>query len=755
MEETVDVWQIESEPMLQELLATLTPREAQVLYHVCHGWSHAEIARHFWVKKGTVDEYMGTVLRKLNVANADGFTNRTRIQLFTRLAPQIMTELVRLEYIPPEQQTLSPPPLLEETDEPVLISAETADFTLAEPAQDESELSPETHQLVQAILDAVQDDTYRRRLTAPPLDNPRDLPVRIVPGSAHMDVIEGTYRRPDRFPALLLLLLPVVGLLLGWVIWGRDDPGLAQIPLETSAYPEPGPPTDPRLTQSPSTVSTSPDPAAPDSVPPTASTTPESAIAGCDTGQQAPPEEFRLLPAEGVSAFTVANTSGAVSSNKARSLTINEQGLWIGYFPDGTRNGGLALYDRQRWYPCPLPGLTGEVAINALASGPNGVLWVGTEHDGLFMLRNGQWRHFTEADGLPSKDIYGLTVDAAGDLWVATWLGVAKYDGSRWTVPYTTANDTIYSDHAHAVAFTSEGEVWVGQITAGVSHLRAGEWLHYTAATGEISSDQVRALLVRPESPTGESVWIATLGGGVTRYFAGKWTTFGLADGLPSLDAEGLAVDGWGRVWVTTRGGVAFYDGQRWKPYHTLPSLAVAIGPLCQGCPFDNDHVWTGTANMGLTHSRLPLTDAGVTVQSICFEEPGTRRQLCPPLERSADGSVITTTYPLTVTAGSEVLPFVTVQPLPGYQLKQERGDMLLNRAPDEAGRLGAHLNIGVVGTVEPGQPYTFVDRDYPLRIPEGVDTANPPISVWQVWYYTRLVGPEIRIRLPVTRSTP
>ena len=38
----------------------------------------------------------------------------------------------------------------------------------------------------------------------------------------------------------------------------------------------------------------------------------------------------RFLPSEGVSAFTTANTGGAVLNDKIRALTIDSRGLWIG-----------------------------------------------------------------------------------------------------------------------------------------------------------------------------------------------------------------------------------------------------------------------------------------------------------------------------------------------------------------------------------------------------------------------------------------
>jgi len=58
--------------------------------------------------------------------------------------------------------------------------------------------------------------------------------------------------------------------------------------------------------------------------------------------------------------------------------------------------------------------------VMALAAGPDGSVWVGTEGRGVWRWQAGArepWRQFTTADGLGDDDAYALTIDRAQRAW--------------------------------------------------------------------------------------------------------------------------------------------------------------------------------------------------------------------------------------------------------------------------------------------------------------------------------------------------
>jgi DNA-binding CsgD family transcriptional regulator/sugar lactone lactonase YvrE len=681
-----------------EKLKTLTDRQLQVLHLVCHsGATYQQVATELDISERTVIEHMTNIYMRLDIAER----NRAERQ---RIIGKLCTFI---EEIQPS-----------DVEEPENVTGGTPTTASAD---------GEMAYLVPLLRSVLEDEP------TPLVFQPAPLVVRVTGPSA-----PGTYESHPRRPLILVLGVALGMLLTLLFMWNRmfvapQNVATPEDVTKTQDFQE--------LTKpNPLTVATPP------------SNTVLANTFGC--GTLAPLlDENRFLAQEGVTNFTQANSDGIVLSDKVRTLTIDYRGLWVGYFANGSQTGGVGFHDKQNWTSCALPDAVGAINVNALLTDPQGHLWVATEQSGIFVQRDTDWEHFTTADGLPSDEIYGLTLDAAGAVWASTWKGIAKYDGVRWSVPYSAENRTLFSDHTHTVAFTTDGYIWVGHISEGVSYCctPAGEWVHYTAESDTIGGNNIRDILVRPESTGDQSIWVATQDGGVSRYYQEQWTTYRETDGLPSLMTNDLAIDRYGRVWVATAEGVGYFDGQRWQVYHRIPALALAIGPSCSRCPFDDDHVWTGTVQQGITHSRLPLPEAVVEIIEVCFETK-TRDRICPELQPSITEDKISAVYPIPLAVGEVLIPRITVMPLPGHQLVQDRGDMLVNLDPEDMTRYGIFGHIAVEGTAESGQPYTFVDRDRPLIMTaSSINLDSQPHAVqWRTWYFTRFVGPIIQIQFTV-----
>ncbi len=444
-----------------------------------------------------------------------------------------------------------------------------------------------------------------------------------------------------------------------------------------------------------------------------------------------------LLRPQGVTAYTPGNTNEAVLSNKVRALTIDERGIWAGYFlTDQSPINGVGQYNRTSWANCNLPGEGAGKNANALVIDQLNRVWVGTEEGGVSVWDGKIWKNYTVHDGLPSNKVYGLTIDKQDNIWVATWEGVSKFDGQDWTVPYSVHTHTIFSNHVHAIAFDSEGNIWIGHIDKGVSQYRKsdGQWVYYnTDIPNGIGGDLVRSILVRPAANgLPESIWFATADGGVSKFEQGNWIVYRVKDGLPSDTVIAVAMDKYNRIWATTAKGVAYFDNIKWTIYDTLSTESIAFGPDCENCPYNDDHVWTGTTDNGLTHSRLPYPEEAIDVVSIRFYK--------------YDGTEITS--PGIVSPGEKFRPEITVRPRSPYQLRESRGDFLAHIDADDSLRFGAYVQMAVKGTVESGEPFAFTDFDNFFVAPQLApgETEKTFISSWRVWMFTRYVGPIIRI---------
>jgi DNA-binding CsgD family transcriptional regulator/streptogramin lyase len=581
-------------------------------------------------------------------------------------------------------------------------------------------------------------------------------------------------RRGARNSVMILLILVAVSLLAGVGIMSLvsefrgGTPGVVTAPTSQAGFQQ-----QPKETVRFQQVTTSPEALDPTTVPlptvasvqpsPTVAITPSSAaidLASAGVCGEIPPAQDGPTPSlvreQGVIVFTVKNTKGGLINDKVRSLAIDSRGLWIGYFSiDQNPFNGVGHYDGSKWFYCDHAGATSG-DVNVVAVDHAGRIWVAREEDGVAMLDGAGWHGFNTRDGLPSDWTYGITIDEDNNVWVATWEGVAKFDGDLWSTPYGVPNDTLFNDRVHAIAFDSSNNIWVGHISHGVSQYQGadGTWIHHTSESSGLGGDQIRAIAIREaDEDSAESAWFATADGGLSRFEEGEWTVYTVDDGLPSDDVKAVAFDKYGRVWATTAGGVAYFDDHEWTIYHTIDTSSIAFGPSCQDCPFDDDAIWTGTAGWGLTYSRLPYPDNAIDIRQVCFVS-AERERVCPPLPEIEGARVISITYPRSLAPGEKLRFEIVVAPRSPHQLRQDCGDFLSNLGGDDADLFGVWPLIPVEGRVEAGQPFTFTDPDNPLVAPQPTDGERETTftSRWRVWMHTRYAGPAINLNFTVRR---
>lgn len=440
---------------------------------------------------------------------------------------------------------------------------------------------------------------------------------------------------------------------------------------------------------------------------------------------EGPPGTFRRDL--GLTVYNTQNTNGGIANNHIRGVTIDERGVWFGYYPnsDGSNPiNGIGQFDKGSWELCktdivPIGQNTNDIAIS-----PDGTVWVATDGFGVAVLDTEGWHTFTDTQGLPDNRTYSVVVDQQGATWLGAWQGVAQFDGSVWRVPYSVSDgDTIVDNHITKIAFHPNGEIWIGYLDAGVSRFtNDGQWLYYSATTtpDALASDVIRDIVFDHEG----NIWIATEGGGVSTYNPATqiWTLYTTTtSNLSNDNVRALAVDKYGRVWAATQASVMYFDGSTWQEYAYIESLSIAFGPSCTECPYNDEHVWLGTAEEGLTQSRIPQPSNVIEVVSV--------------------------EYPREVNAGETFSPRVTVRVLPGYQLTESDGLFYTEASDDHL--FGAHERIPVIGKVSAGQSYEFYnyETDQAFVAPSELGTYT---SIWRVWASGRYVGEPIVIEFTV-----
>jgi DNA-binding CsgD family transcriptional regulator/streptogramin lyase len=709
-------------------LQTLTRRQRQVLRLADQQLTHAEIAQRLYIVERTVVYHMVQIYGKLGISNLPSGPRRIELGKYCHALHLLEQEQEAAPHVPSTDLSLDSEP--------------------NQPALDSDEPSPGALAAIEAV-EAVIDDKYSIVKWEPKSPQENEPPPR------RSSVLLNTLWRQTNWILLFLMGLVIgsIGTMLLWEGQKGLTNGSADIPSwvpSAQLASSPARAGEPELLRTP-----------PGSTPTTTYPVATTRVSACDESSRgtALASIDRFLRSEGVSLFTVENTANALLTNRIRTITIDSSGLWIGYFASGIQShGGLGHYDKQTWVQCPLPTEVTGANINALVVDKAGRLWLATETAGIAMRDRDGWHTYTVTNtkNLRTNETFGLTIDEQNNIWVATWEGIAKFDGTEWTIPYTAQNKTIATNRVHAVAFDSTHGMWVGHVggqlqAGGISYRTAdNRWTHYTKGK-ELGGNDVSSIVVRPATPDApESIWIATTDGGISKYEQGVWTIYQIADGLPSNTVRTLALDPVGRIWAATASGTAYFDDSRWILYHRLDTESIAFGVKCQGCPFDQDHVWTGTFK-GITHSRLPRHDDSIDVVDVCFIS-NQRERICPPVIRTTDE--VTAIYPIALAPGEQFRTEITIAPRAPYQIRQ--GDHLSNTDLDDFHLFGAYYKIPATEIVEAGVPYSFTSYDTPFRAPQ-LDTSvheQTFTSTWRMWMHTRYVGPLIHLEFTVRQSS-
>ena len=129
---------------------------------------------------------------------------------------------------------------------------------------------------------------------------------------------------------------------------------------------------------------------------------------------------------------------------------------------------------------------------------PDGSLWFGVEHQGLFRLKGTQLIHPGPADGVFSDDIWSLSVDAAGVLWVGEGDRLLRWNQSRFDTALTLPGPVL------TIAWPRSGEMVLGSLNG--LFLRMGQSARTLTQREGLPGNTVLDVI----DDGGGNLWIAT-----------------------------------------------------------------------------------------------------------------------------------------------------------------------------------------------------------------------------------------------------
>lgn len=162
-------------------------------------------------------------------------------------------------------------------------------------------------------------------------------------------------------------------------------------------------------------------------------------------------------------------------------------------------------------------------------------------------------RVWDSSNGLPHNTAQSIAQTPDGYIWVATWEGLARFNGREWKVFDRDAIPGLSDNGIRALLVAKDGRLWVGSARDGLFSYFKGQW---TAIPYENDADQSQITALFED--TDGRIWIAAASktimslepdGSLKRY------PLNLPDAKNS--ALGFQQDSIGNIWLATRVGLA------------------------------------------------------------------------------------------------------------------------------------------------------------------------------------------------------
>ncbi len=272
--------------------------------------------------------------------------------------------------------------------------------------------------------------------------------------------------------------------------------------------------------------------------------------------------------------------------SRIRSIVKTRDGyLWLG------TDNGLVRFNGTTFTAFTVA--TGSLRDNevwAIQEDDEGGLWIGTYGGGLTLYKQGQFRTFAKADGVPDV-VKMLDKDREGNIWIATANGAARYSHGVFTQFGT--RDGLTDTSVTAICANSSLGVLVAS-GAALHRLVDGKFQSVNGLV-EKGDGAISHML----STNDGSVWLG-FPGLVKRWKDGAVTAYRWPHNL-SPRINQLHEDRHGTLWIAMEEGVSrLRNGQ----FETLPLGDGATGVVYSLYADREENIWLGFQSNGLGRLR-------------------------------------------------------------------------------------------------------------------------------------------------------
>lgn len=238
------------------------------------------------------------------------------------------------------------------------------------------------------------------------------------------------------------------------------------------------------------------------------------------------------------------------------------------------------------------------------------------------------WRVGQGAPG----DIWDITQDRDGLLWLATGSGLYRFDGRRFERQAAPVGSQFPSTNMVTLAHAADGALWIGYFQAGISRFAQGRLHNYGREQG------VPVGVVPRFSQDRQGQLWAAINGGLRRFDGQRWQPLPAAAGLSERRVQWVLHDSRGRFWVLA-------DLKIWMRaagQTTFEDTGIAVSQMATLAESPQGEVWLADRVRGTS----PLANAQGLLAASEREARRLPELVAARLQFTADGALWATMSP-------------------------------------------------------------------------------------------------------------
>jgi signal transduction histidine kinase len=381
-----------------------------------------------------------------------------------------------------------------------------------------------------------------------------------------------------------------------------------------------------------------------------------------------------------------------------------------------------------------LPGMSG-IHVRNVYRDLSGVLWAGTDGDGIYRIAAGSTTRWTDRDGLTNNFIRAIAQDRDRSMWVATDGGLSRLvgEGDHPLIVNYEEKDGLALSSTRSLLEDRRGDLWIGT-DRGLSHMHGGVFVQ-DAATSAMAQMKVWAIHEDPEG----GLWFGTRDIGLFRLRDGHIAHFTANDGLAGNAIYCILEDADAHLWLSGPNGISMLNRHELdaQSERTARHFALTFYPISEMAA--NTEIYGGTQPSGSITAQgdvwFPSNGGPIHIHSL--QSPS----LPPPPLRIdavlADGQPLSMKEPIIVQPASNRLEFVyapiRLSSQDGIRFRYMLEGFDRDWGPVTRSRTADYTNLAPGG-------YRFLVRAFEIGSPDAVNEIAIPIvqrpHFYRTWWF-------------------